>query len=88
MANLKSAIKRVRSTDARTAKNKMVKSELKTAIKKFKKAIEENSIEEAKTTLANAVKLVDKAVSKGLIHKNNAANKKSRLTKMYNKIAN
>lgn len=87
MANLKSAIKRVRNTETRTAHNKMVKSRLKTSIKSFKKAIDANSIDEAKANLAIAVKAIDKAASKGLLHKNNAANKKSRLTKMYNKIA-
>ncbi|SMB90841.1 SSU ribosomal protein S20P [Desulfonispora thiosulfatigenes DSM 11270] len=87
MANIKSAIKRAKKAQVRALKNKMFKSKLKTAIKNFEKAIDAKSIDEAKATLTNAVKVIDKAASKGLLHKNNAANKKSRLTKMFNKIA-
>ena len=60
---------------------------MKTAIKNFEAAVAAKDVEKAGETLKVAVKTIDKAASKGLLHKNNAANKKSRLTKMYNQIA-
>lgn len=76
MANIKSAKKRVRVIQAKTLQNKMTKSALKTAIKKA------DSCEKADVTLA--IKKVDQAASKGLIHKNKAARKKSQLAKKLN----
>lgn len=87
MANIKSSIKRARKANVRTFRNAIYKSKVKTAIKNFESAVQNNDVEAAKTSLYKAIKLIDKAAAKGLFHKNNAANKKSRITKMYNKIA-
>lgn len=86
MPNIKSAIKRVRVTETRTKRNAMQKSALRTAVKKAKKAIEENS-NSAQEQLIKAIKAIDKAAAKNLIHKNTAARKKSRLTKAFNAAA-
>ncbi|MBS4785556.1 MAG: 30S ribosomal protein S20 [Clostridiales bacterium] len=83
MANVKSAKKRVKVIAAKTAQNKMVKSELKTAIKKADLAIlngDENRAEVVKA----AVKKIDQACAKGLLHKNNASRKKSSLAHKLN----
>jgi small subunit ribosomal protein S20 len=85
MANIKSAIKRIRVTERRTLRNKMVKSAVKTAIKKFEIALNSGNIDEAKVLYAQAVKALDKAAAKGVIHKNAASRKKSRLTVKLNK---
>lgn len=87
MANIKSAAKRAKIAKVRTLRNKSVISSVKTAIKNFEAAVAANDAAKAGETLKLAVRAIDKAASKGLLHKNNAANKKSRLTKMYNKIA-
>ena len=75
MPNIKSAKKRVRITAKKTLRNKILKSNLKTALKKA--FAEESSIESKK----KAIELVDKAVTKGIIHKNNAARKKSAIAR-------
>ncbi|HZK21534.1 MAG TPA: 30S ribosomal protein S20 [Oscillospiraceae bacterium] len=78
MPNIKSSKKRVLISQARTLKNRSLNSSLKTALKKANTAIEENA--ENKQEIVNfAVKKIDQAAAKGLIHKNNAANKKSAL---------
>lgn len=87
MANIKSAIKRAKKAKVRTMRNRTIKSTVKTIIKRFEEAVEAKNVDEAKVILQTAVKTIDKAASKGILHKNNAANKKSRLTKMFNKIA-
>lgn len=87
MANIKSAIKRIKITKIRTERNRMVKSAIKTAIKKFEAAVEQGNYDEAKALLARASHLIDKAAAKGVIHKNNAARKKSRLAIKLNKTA-
>ena len=87
MPNIKSAKKRVLIAEVRNARNKAAKSELKTAIKKFEAAAAEGNRTEAEGAYKVAVKAVDKAVVKGLLHKNNAANKKSSLTLKLNKLA-
>jgi len=87
LANIKSAIKRARKAKVRTLRNRTIKSTVKTVIKRFEEAVKAANVEEAKATLNKAIKTIDKAAAKGILHKNNAANKKSRLTKMYNKIA-
>lgn len=68
-------------------RNKAIRSSVKTAIKKVHAAIEANDAEAAKEALKNATVAIDKAASKGIYHKNNAARKVSRLTKAVNKIA-
>ncbi|PKK38741.1 SSU ribosomal protein S20p [Clostridiaceae bacterium JG1575] len=78
MANIKSAIKRIETTKKKTLQNKSKKSALKTTLKKYEVALAENA-EQTEDLLKDAVKSLDKAASKGLIHKNAAARKKSRL---------
>ncbi len=80
MPNIKSAIKRVKVNEKKRVHNVALKSSLKTAIKRFEKSADENS-ENAQVTLVSAIKSLDKAAAKGIIHKNAAARKKSRLTK-------
>ncbi|MFW6023020.1 MAG: 30S ribosomal protein S20 [Halanaerobiaceae bacterium] len=87
MPIIKSAKKRVKTAAKRAELNKEWKEKLKGAIKSFEKLIEEDNAEEAKNQLTETIKVIDKAANKGIIHKNNAARKKSRLTKMLNKIA-
>ncbi len=87
MPNIKSAIKRVKQTKVKNAKNAAQKSALRTAIKSFEVAVLNNNVELAKTTLLNATKKIDKAVTKGLLHKNAAARQKSRLTKKFNSLS-
>jgi small subunit ribosomal protein S20 len=79
MANIKSAKKRIRVTEAKTLRNKMIKSALKTTIKKFEVAVAANNAEEAKVNYTAVVKSLDMAASKGILHKNKAARSKSRL---------
>lgn len=83
MANIKSALKRVKVSREQNLRNRMISSAVKTAIKKFDKALEskdEAAIEEAYTA---AVSKVDKAVNKGVIHKNAANRKKAQLAKKH-----
>ncbi|MBE6013476.1 30S ribosomal protein S20 [Anaeropeptidivorans aminofermentans] len=87
MANIKSAKKRIKVSAKKSLRNKMIKSKTKTAIKKVIVASEAGNKEGAAEALANAVKTIDKAASKGIYHKNNAARKKSRLAKLVNKIS-
>ena len=81
MANIKSQIKRNRQNDAAHERNKAVKSALKTAVRKFREAAEAGNADEAKAAAHDAGKRLDKAVSKGVIHKNQAANRKSAIQK-------
>ncbi len=87
MANIKSAIKRARITRVKTLKNKSIKSNLKTYIRKFNQQLESNNIEEAKAAFSNLSKLIDQAAAKGTIHKNTAARKKSKLATKLNKLS-
>lgn len=87
MPNIKSAIKRVKTNDARRLRNASQKSALRTAVKSFEHAAQGSNVEAAKESLANALKKLDKAVTKGLIHKNTANRKKSRLAKQYNALS-
>ena len=81
MANIKSQLKRIKTNHVATERNKAVKSELKTWIRKFREAADANDAAAAKEALATASKKLDKAVSKGVIHANQAANKKSAMAK-------
>jgi small subunit ribosomal protein S20 len=85
MANIKSAEKRARIIKVRTARNKSYKSAVKTAAKKFDAALNSGDAEKAREAFIKAEKQLDKAVNKGVIHKNTAARKKSRLAKRLNK---
>ena len=87
MANIKSAKKRIKVTETKTAQNRMIKSALKTAIKKFEAAVEAKNNEEAKTSFVKASKSLDMAAQKGVVHKNMAARKKSRLAAKLNAMA-
>lgn len=87
MPNIKSAKKRVLVNKTKAMQNKTAKSALKTDIKKFEAAVAEGNRSEADVAYKVAVKAVDKAAAKGLLHKNNAANKKSSLTLKLNKLA-
>ncbi|MDO5147370.1 MAG: 30S ribosomal protein S20 [Eubacteriales bacterium] len=87
MANIKSAKKRISVIEKKTLRNKVIKSKVKTCIKKVDAAIAENNKEAAQAALLVAVSEIDKATSKGVYHKNTASRKISRLTKAVNKIA-
>ena len=86
LPNIKSAKKRVLVAEVRNARNKANKSALKTAVKKFEAAAAEGNRTEAEGAYKAAVKLVDKSVKKGILHKNNAAHKKSAMTLKLNSI--
>ena len=81
MANIKSQIKRNRQNDAAHERNKAVKSALKTAVRKFRAAAEAGDADAARAAAVDASKRLDKAASKGVIHKNQAANRKSSMHK-------
>ncbi len=84
MPNIKSAIKRVKVTRTKTLQNAMAKSALKTSIRKCRESVENNSANVAES-FKHAVKTIDKAAAKNLIHKNTAARRKSKLAKLVNK---
>lgn len=86
MANMKSAIKRIRVNEKNRVANQMVKSTMRTNIKRVESLISENNVEEAQAALKVAVKKIDKAVQKGVIHKNNGTRQKTRLTKKVNEL--
>jgi len=87
MANSKSSKKRILVNETRAARNKAIRSKVRTAIKKVDAAIIENDKDTAFAALKAATIEIDKACSKGVYHKNNASRKISRLTKAVNKIA-
>lgn len=84
MPNIKSAIKRTKIIEKKTLRNNMIKSEYKTAVKKFEAAVEAGNAEEAQKLYSEATKQVDMACSKGVIVKNTAARKKSSMSKKLN----
>ena len=86
MANIKSAKKRVLVNQKKADRNKSIKSAVKTSIKKVEVAIEAKDKEAAVAALANAISTIDKAATKGVYHKNNAARKVSRLSKAVNTL--
>ncbi|GAA4073919.1 30S ribosomal protein S20 [Amphibacillus indicireducens] len=86
MANMKSAIKRIRVNEKSRVANQTVKSNMRTNIKRVESLISENNVEEAQAALKVAVKKIDKAVQKGVIHKNNGTRQKARLTKKVNEL--
>ena len=87
MPNIKSAKKRVLVAQTKAMQNKAAKSALKTDMKKFDAAVAEGNRSEADIAYKVAVKAMDQAAAKGLVHKNNAANKKSSMTIKLNKLA-
>ena len=83
MANIKSQIKRNKQNEKARLRNKAVKSSLKTSIRKFREAAEGGDMEQTGTALRAACRQLDKAASKGVIHKSQAANRKSAIAKTY-----
>jgi small subunit ribosomal protein S20 len=87
LANIKSAIKRVKTNDARRVHNAQIKSAMRTAVKNFEALVTNQDADNAKAAYATASKKIDKAARKGIIHKNAAARQKSRLAKQLNSIS-
>ncbi len=81
MANIKSQIKRNRQNEERRQRNKATRSALKTRVKRFDEVLESGDADAAQEAFRDATKALDKAAAKGVLHKNTASNKKSRLAK-------
>jgi small subunit ribosomal protein S20 len=88
MANIKSQIKRNKQNEKAHQRNKAAKSALKTHVRRFREAAGAGSVEEATAALRLASRQLDKAVSKGIIHKKQAANRKSAIAKKLNELQN
>ena len=86
MPNIKSSIRSVKTDAERSAKNSAVKSQIRTATRKTVEAVEAGAVEDAKKALVQATSVIDKAASKGVLHKNTAARKKSNLTAKVNAL--
>lgn len=84
MANTKSALKRIRSSEKRRVRNRQVRTETRTYIKRARAHIEAGELEEAQQSVAQAIRALDKAEEKGIFHKNNVARRKSRLVQKLN----
>lgn len=87
MANIKSAKKRILVIETKTARNKAIKSKVKTYVKKVETAVANKDVEAAKAVLPEAISVINKAGSKGVYHRNTCARKISRLTKAVNELA-
>ncbi len=87
MANIKSAIKRIRVAEFKRLRNRPVRSSLKTFVGKARRLIDSGQIEDGTRAVVTAISALDKAASKGIIHRNNAARRKSRLMARLNKQA-
>lgn len=87
MPNIKSAKKRMRQSVKRTARNRVRKEKLKKSVKAFRTAVTKGDAAVATTELTNAVRAVDKAGVKGILHKNTVNRRKSRMAKMVNRLA-
>jgi small subunit ribosomal protein S20 len=81
VANIKSQIKRVKTNEKRRMRNKSVRSSVRTAIRHFREAAESGDVEQAVTLQRSAARALDKAASKGVLHKNQAANRKSAMAR-------
>lgn len=86
MANIKSQKKRILTAEKARQRNKAVRSELKTAIKAVRTAVEAGQLEDAQVAANKASRLLDKAASKGIVHKNQAAQRKSGIQKLVNTL--
>lgn len=84
MANIKSQIKRIRTNEKARLRNKSVKSSLKTAVRTFRETADGGDVDAARIALREASRELDKAVSKGVIHQNQAANRKSAMARRLN----
>ncbi len=87
MAKSKTPAKRARNAEKARVRNKAYKSSMKTSIKGFELSLAGDDMDTSREKLLQATSLIDKSVSKGILHKNNAARKKSRLTKKFNALA-
>jgi small subunit ribosomal protein S20 len=86
VANIKSQLKRIRTNEKARLRNKSIKSSLKTAVRRFREAAAAGDRERALSELRTASRALDKAVSKGVIHRNQAANRKSAMAKRSNQL--
>jgi small subunit ribosomal protein S20 len=87
MANIRSAMKRIRQSEKRRVRNAAARSTVRSAVKTARSAIEGGQADQARDTLLRTIQILDKAVTKGVIHKNTAARKKSRLARQLNALA-
>ena len=87
MANIKSQVKRIRTNEKAEVRNKSARSAIKTAVRRFRDAVAAGDQKAIKSELVAANKKLDEAVSSGVLHRNNAANKKSALAKAANKAS-
>jgi small subunit ribosomal protein S20 len=87
MANIKSAIKRIRQSERRRIRNAAVRTTVRTAVKGVRGAIESGVKDDARVALARTIQILDKAATKGVLHKNTASRKKSRLARQLNALA-
>jgi small subunit ribosomal protein S20 len=87
MANIKSAMKRNRQNEKRRLRNAAVRSTVRGSVKSARAALEGGQADQARAALLSTIQTLDKAVTKGVIHKNTAARKKSRLTRQLNALA-
>ena len=88
MANTKSAIKRLRSAERRRLHNRVYRGQARTAVKKARSLMAAGNLEEAREAVQAASRALDKAAAKGIIHKNNASRRKSRLMQQLNQAEN
>lgn len=86
MASTRSALKRMRQGEKRRVRNAAVRSSMRTAVKSTRAALDGRSADEARQSLAQTIRLLDKAVTKGILHRNAAARKKSRLARQLNAL--
>ncbi|MBY4797967.1 30S ribosomal protein S20 [Collinsella sp. AGMB00827] len=86
MANIKSQKKRIRTSEVARVRNKAIRSELKTLVKHVRAAVEAGNQEQAAAAATRTYRALDKAVAKGVIHKNQAANRKSGVQKLVNSL--
>lgn len=87
MANTRSALKRMRQSEKRRIRNAGVRSAVRTTVKTTRGALTAGAAEDARQSLAQTIRILDKAVTKGVLHRNAAARKKSRLTRQLNALA-
>jgi len=88
MAQIKSAMKRIKTNEKARLRNKAVKTSLKTSLKNFHEAVETGEEEKATEAYTLAIKKLDQAVTKGIMHKNSAARKKSSIARSFNSMTN
>jgi small subunit ribosomal protein S20 len=85
LANIKSAVKRARQNEKRRARNRIYRSSARTYIKRARRLVEAGDVEQAEQDVTSAIRALDLAAQKGVIHKKNAARRKSRLVKLLRK---